>query len=259
MRLVLWQSPFFRRLLSHQATSVNMESLQRLLSVGGGAVELLMLAKECPPLSQDVVSALASLSPLLPVVCAETGGILLHNAFLRVLGGGCQRLPRSALASSVDQFDAVPSSANASGTGVPPAIIVADDVVGGIFAVNMCAFSGVAVGTVLYLCPEGLQWDALGVSYDRFLRWAVNEEAFLSFYSRILWLGWEQDAKNVGAENSFAFDPPLCTSGAAQRTKSVVPAKVMYDTIAAMMGAAFEVAPRIQDGAVHIEDSKQQT
>jgi hypothetical protein len=70
----------------------------------------------------------SSRSPM-GAIALETGGLLIDHGWIRVLGGGSAELPRTIH----EWNDLKPGQA---ARRVPGAILVADDVIGGLFAVN---------------------------------------------------------------------------------------------------------------------------
>jgi hypothetical protein len=134
-------------------------------------------------------------SPMGAVVY-ETGGILIDNGWLRVLGSGHERLRRT-----------LPGWNEARASGF---YLIADDAVGGFFALNGGAF-GEDLRTVYYLAPDTLNWESLGIGYSGFLEWACVDELEL-FYESFRWPGWEEDVAALHGDRCFFFYPPLFTS-----------------------------------------------
>ena len=84
---------------------------------------------------------------LLGAVVYESGGILIDNGWLRILGAGTRDGSRSLPSWNTGKTQHLNS------TGY---LLVADDVLGGFFALNGGAFYGVELGHVVYLEPAGL-------------------------------------------------------------------------------------------------------
>src|SRR5688572_2690078 len=106
-------------------------------------------------------------------IIAQTGGILVDHGWLRILGGGQERLPRSL------------PDWNKGRTWLdlslpPPLLLVADDVIGGFFAVNGGALTS-ARGHIHYFAPDSLAWEDLEMGYSEFVQWAVSGDVE-SFY-----------------------------------------------------------------------------
>ncbi len=137
---------------------------------------------------------------MLGAVALETGGILIDQGWLRVLGAGCERMSESLL--SWNGWD---------DTATPPvlsdALIVAHDIVGGFFALNAGAFDGPS-GNVWYFAPDRLVWEDLGLRYADFLQWALNGNLG-QFYATQRWTGWVQEVSALGGDQGISFWPLL--------------------------------------------------
>jgi len=115
----------------------------------------------------------------------HTGGLLLDSGWLRVLGGGSERLP--AL------------------TPEPGMLVVAYDVLGGRFAVDGGAFG--APGTVHYFAPDSLEWESLEVGHGAFVDWALTGDV-ASFYEHLRWPGWEAEVAPLPPDTGLSLYPP---------------------------------------------------
>ena len=159
-------------------------------------------------------------SPLGAVVY-HSGGILVDDGWLRVLGSGHARLPRS-----------LPSWNFACGmvesNTPPPALLVADDVVGGFFALNAGRFAP-AGHNVWYFAPDTLQWEDLGMSYSQFLGWAFSGD-LTAFYASFRWPGWEREVRQLSGDHALSIYPFLCAAGPPieQRSRRSVPIEELF-------------------------------
>ncbi|MDU2360407.1 MAG: DUF2625 family protein, partial [Campylobacter concisus] len=79
------------------------------------------------------------------------GGIVIDGGWLRLLGSGCERMKRG-----IYSFNLGKSFSKAG--QMPGYLLVADDVLGGFFAVNGGAFGGKA-GNVFYYAPDSGKWE----------------------------------------------------------------------------------------------------
>ena len=125
-----------------------------------------------------------------------SGGLLVDHGWLRLLGSGSARLPRS-----------VPAW-NTNGSGL---LLVADDVIGGFFAINGGALDG-KPGDVFYLAPDTLRWESLDRGYTDFLAFALSP-AIAKFYESFRYPGWEEDIEMLGGDEAFMFYPFLWAEG----------------------------------------------
>ncbi|HET9448508.1 MAG TPA: DUF2625 domain-containing protein [Steroidobacteraceae bacterium] len=131
----------------------------------------------------------------LGAVVYETGGILVDGGWLRILGCGNARLTRT-----------LPSWNAGRGEGF---LLVADDAIGGFFAVNGGAF-GSDVQSMYYFAPDALNWEPMQLGYSDFLQWTFCGE-LAQFYDWIRWPAWQDDVKTLHGDRSFTFYPCLFT------------------------------------------------
>ena len=85
------------------------------------------------------------------------GGILIDHGRLRILGSGCKRLNRGI-------YDFTLGKSFAEARRMPSYLLVADDVLGGFFAINGGAFAGEA-GNVFYYAPGSGEWEDCEMGY----------------------------------------------------------------------------------------------
>ena len=133
----------------------------------------------------------------------ESGGILVDDGWIRILGSGSPRLGRSLMAwnvgKSMDQTGETPSF-----------LLVADDAIGGFFAINGGAFGEESKGLLFYLPPDTLTWEALDVTYSKFLDFCFSGD-LAQFYKGMRWTNWQADLKNLKGDESISFFPFLWT------------------------------------------------
>ncbi|HEY1811148.1 MAG TPA: DUF2625 family protein [Kofleriaceae bacterium] len=128
----------------------------------------------------------------------ETGGLLVDHGWLRILGSGHPQLSRS-LGRWNDELE------------IPLAhfVIVADDVIGGVFAINGGGL-GPARGNVHYFAPDSLRWEDTGHGHTSWLEWALTGD-LAKFYEHARWLGWEPEVEQVGGDRALSRYPPPWT------------------------------------------------
>jgi hypothetical protein len=158
----------------------------------------------------------------LGAVVYETGGILVDDGWLRILGCGSERLPRS-----VSDWNFGKTVAR---QGEPPGyLLVADDAIGGFFAVNGGAL-GEGFGNVYYLAPDTVEWEALGKGYTDFLRWTFAGD-LAKFYEGQRWESWKVDVAGLEGDKAFMFYPFLWAQGPeiSKRRRSAIPVRELWD------------------------------
>jgi hypothetical protein len=140
----------------------------------------------------------------------ETGGLVIDQGWLRVLGSGHERLTRT-----------LPGWNEGRSHGF---FLIADDAVGGFFAINGGAL-GRDVQNLHYFAPDSLEWEPLQMGYSAFLQWACAGKLDL-FYEWIRWPGWEVDAAKLHGDWCYSFYPPLFSEegrgGSGQRDDAPV-------------------------------------
>lgn len=130
-----------------------------------------------------------------------TGGLLVDHGWIRILGSGNARLNRSLPEWNKGK------SFNDYGEA-PGYWLIADDVLGGFFAVNTGTFSREKIGTVYYLAPDNLEWEDLNMTYSDFLLFCFNSNLD-KFYEGLRWKDWQKDVAKLPGNKVFMFFPFL--------------------------------------------------
>jgi Protein of unknown function DUF2625 len=128
----------------------------------------------------------------------ETGGLLIDHGWIRVLGSGHPRLNRSLPAWNEGKTTAQPGGSF---------LLVADDVLGGFFALNGGAL-GPDLGQLYYFAPDRLAWEPLGLSYSDFLNFCFNGDLD-KFYEGQRWKNWAADVRRLDGNQGLCFVPFL--------------------------------------------------
>ena len=159
-------------------------------------------------------------SPLGSIVFC-TGGILVDSGWIRMLGSGHPRLPRS-LPQWNRACGLLPSDSP------PPYLLIGDDALGGFFALNGGAF-GPIQHNVWYFAPDTLKWEDLGRGYSEFLWWCLRGDV-AKFYENQRWPGWETEVGQLEGDRAIHIVPPLFLSGptVAERSRRAVPIKELF-------------------------------
>jgi hypothetical protein len=154
----------------------------------------------------------------------ETGGILIDGGWLRILGSGSERLNRSLpewnKGKSFDKYGEQPSF-----------LLVADDVLGGFFAINGGGIDKNEIGTIFYFAPDNLRWESTGLDYSNFIIFCFSG-AINKFYEGLRWKTWEQDVKNIDGDKGVICNPLLYTKEGQdinKVTRKIVPIQELWD------------------------------
>ena len=189
-----------------------MRTLEELVVREGSALPVLLqalrdpAANPCEVLPPDKALAAETLvelqeptSGFLGTVAFHTGGLAFHGGFLRVLGSG------------EDQVRSLRRWSRVTGALDEGYALVADDVLGGFFALNRGGFAAEAEGGVFYLPPDRLEWQSLDVGYSEFLNWCVVGDT-AAFYAPLGWTPDEEIGDGLpGWSDAWAFAPPPWT------------------------------------------------
>lgn len=178
-----------------------------------------------PPIKANRQPALVAVqvttrSPMGAIIY-ETGGILVDHGWLRILGSGCDRLPRS-----VAEWN---KGCTFADYGEPaPYWLVADDVIGGFFALDG-GYLGGTVGCMFYFAPDTLRWESMDMGYSDFVWWSFTGDT-AKYYADCRWQGWEQDVKSLPGDKGFSFVPFLWTKADSleSRSRRPVPIAELY-------------------------------
>ncbi|RTQ51667.1 DUF2625 domain-containing protein [Hymenobacter gummosus] len=143
----------------------------------------------------------------------ETGGLLIDSGWLRVLGSGHPRLSRSLPGWNEGRTSPQPDGF----------LLVADDVLGGFFALNGGAL-GPDLGHIYYFAPDRLAWEPLELGYSDFLNFCLNGDLD-QFYEGQRWPGWAAETRRLDGSQGWGFVPFLWLQpdGSAPRRRQAVP------------------------------------
>jgi hypothetical protein len=146
----------------------------------------------------------------------DTGGLLIDDGWLRLLGSGHAKLSRSLHEWNSPRTDGA-------------FYLVGDDLAGGFFAINGGAF-GDDLGSVYYWPPDSLEWESLERGFTDFVAMFLTH-TIQNYYTDLRWSTWREDARSASSDQCFAFFPFLWTKeGSVERShRSVVPMSQMWD------------------------------
>ncbi|SHE58628.1 Protein of unknown function DUF2625 [Pedobacter caeni] len=151
-----------------------------------------------------------------------TGGMLIDDGWIRILGSGSPKLNRSLpdwnKGKAFEEFgDAVPF------------LIVADDALGGSFVLNGGGL-GDDPGMIYYFAPDTLSYEPLDLSYSEFLTFCFDNDLD-SFYKGFRWKDWRTEVSDMPGDKAFSFFPFLWTvqgKDIEKNSREPVPAEELY-------------------------------
>jgi hypothetical protein len=151
-----------------------------------------------------------------------TGGILVDDGWIRILGSGSSRLNRSLpdwnKGKGIIEF----------GQGASY-LLIADDAVGGFFILNGGEL-GNDLGKVYYFAPDNLEFEPLNLTYSDFLTFCFNSNID-EFYNGYRWKNWRQEVSTLEGEKVYNFFPPLWTregKNIEKSSKKAVPVEEQF-------------------------------
>lgn len=161
-----------------------------------------------------VATQVTTRSPM-GAIAYHSAGLFLDFGWLRLLGaGGHSRFQRSLPAWNEGRSDGF--------------YLIADDAVGGTFALNGGAL-GEDRGNVYYYAPDSLRWEPCSFGYSEFLTWAMSDKLDM-FYASLRWPGWQLEVSQLSGDESLSIYPFLFTEGPplGDRSRRTVPVAEQY-------------------------------
>jgi hypothetical protein len=132
-------------------------------------------------------------------IAYHSGGLIV-DGWVRILGGGGPRM-RGDLMRWNGRGE------NPMFAGVEGALIVALDVLGGVFAIKA------ATRQVSYFAPDSLRWQDLQRGYSDFIYLVLNVDLD-DLSGGLRWHGWREQTKTLSLDHGIQVMPPLWTKEA---------------------------------------------
>jgi hypothetical protein len=140
-----------------------------------------------------------------------TGGLLIDDGWIRILGSGNARLPQPLpnfnRGKTFEEF----------GKGASH-LIIAYDVLGGFFLLNGGGL-GEDLGRVYYFAPDNLNYEPLDITYTEFLLFCFNND-LEDFYKGYRWVNWRNEISALNGDSVINFVPSLWTKEGKQINNS---------------------------------------
>ena len=182
-----------------------------------------VLPRDAKRAETELLNAQITTRSPMGAILYETGGILINGGWIRLLGSGGERLDRGMF-----QWNKGKTFEN---YGEPPAyLLVADDILGGLFAINGGAFGQEGLGQMYYLAPDTLSWEPMNCGYSEFVSWTLGGDIHM-FYEPFYWDGWQEEVSKLNGNQVFSFFPFLWTKEGQQIeavSRKVVPIEESY-------------------------------
>lgn len=131
-------------------------------------------------------------------IILNTSGIVIDN-WIRILGHSSNNN------RGIIEYNVI--GENGEATKIKKMLIVADDVVGGIFAINSGMFPD-GIGDIWYFAPDTLEWECLEMKYSEFIAWTVQGNID-EFYNTMRWSTWKEDCKSIKFDDAVLIYPFL--------------------------------------------------
>ncbi|MFE4874043.1 DUF2625 domain-containing protein [Streptomyces sp. NPDC056682] len=185
-------------------------------TLGAGSVSVEVLQPDGAVGDASLLQLQVTARSYLGAVVLHCGGLLVDDGWLRMFGspvdGAAHGMPSLA---RVNRFPESCDSAWRPDAG----LVVAHDVLGGVFAVNGGSPADAgrpgAPGEVAYFGPDSLRWEALGMGHSAWLAWLVSG-ALDEFYEGLRWPGWRDEARTLKNDQGLSLFPPLWSAEARQ-------------------------------------------
>ncbi|WP_031070682.1 DUF2625 domain-containing protein [Streptomyces sp. NRRL S-118] len=184
--------------------------------VGAGPVSIEVLPPDGSLGKASLLQLQVTARSYLGAVVLHCGGLLVDGGWLRVFGspadGAAHGVPSLA---QVNQF---PGAFDAAWR-VDSGLVVAHDVLGGVFALNGGSPAGHGrpgvPGEMVYFAPDALRWEGLGVGHSAWMAWLASG-ALDEFYADLRWSGWKEEVQALHGDQGLSLFPPLWSTEARQ-------------------------------------------
>jgi hypothetical protein len=151
-----------------------------------------------------------------------TGGLLIDNGWIRILGSGSEKLNRTLpdwnRGKSFKEFGDAPTF-----------LLIADDAIGGFYLLNGGGL-GKDLGKIYYFSPDDLEYEPLDITYTEFLQFCFDGDLD-KFYEGKRWTTWRNEVSQLDGDKVFNFYPFLWTKEGKDINKisrNVVPVEEQY-------------------------------
>jgi len=166
--------------------------VQGMIAAAKNKVQL--LPKTATRADNALLAAQVTTRSPMGAIIYETGGILVDNGWLRILGSGSPVLERDLIGWNKNKQAGI--------------LLIADDALGGFFALNGGGFGQLTLGKVYYLSPTTLEWTPLDMGYSEFLAFCFSGD-LSKFYDGMRWKGWQHEIAALNGNQGIGCYPFL--------------------------------------------------
>lgn len=195
--------------------------VQKWIAEAANPVEILPPSNDVKRGESLVAAQVTTRSPMGAIIY-ESGGIFVDHGWLRILGSGHPRLSRSVADWNFGRSFSMEGQR-------PEFLLVADDVVGGFFAIDGGGL-GMEQGKVCYFAPDILAWENTNLGYSDFLNWCFQGD-LAHYYETMRWPGWRDDLRQITGDQAFNIFPFLSCNGppVGERTRTPISISEIYN------------------------------
>ena len=168
--------------------------------IGKAKNKIEVLPKDPKRAEETLVQTQVTTRSLMGAIIYETGGMLIDHGWIRLLGSGADKMKRTLPAWNQGKTFLKHGD-------VPPYLFVADDVLGGLFAING-GMLGKDAGNIYYFQPDALEWFAMDFGYSEFLLFCFDGR-LNEFYEGLRWNGWKKDVESLSGDEGYSCVPFL--------------------------------------------------
>ncbi|MER5601767.1 DUF2625 domain-containing protein [Streptomyces sp. NPDC002265] len=182
-------------------------------ALGSGPVSVEVLPPDSDLARSSLLQLQVTARSYLGAVVLHCGALLVDHGWVRVFGS-----PSGGAVPSLARVNQFPEAFD-SAWRLDAALVVAHDVLGGVFALNGATPASRgrpgAPGEIVYFAPDSLRWEALGAGHSAWLAWLASG-ALDEFYADLRWPGWQDEVRALNSDQGLSLFPPLWSAEARQ-------------------------------------------
>jgi hypothetical protein len=131
------------------------------------------------------------------------GGIFIEDGWMRIIGSGCNQFDRNIYDWNIEKSSCKFRDQSSY-------ILIADDVIGGMYGMKTEGPEEITKGKVYYFGPNSLRWEATGLSYAGFINFCFSGNLD-NFYGDFQWKNWRDEVKKLNGNQVISCYPLLWT------------------------------------------------